>query len=122
MRLFESLQSFELHLQEVIGCVDDLLSNDEDMLGLLLTEQHKSQVSDRTIDPAKHSAAELLLEDYNRQLRSLLSDVNFLQKRVQTKQELAAIGRDAYRNRMISVNMQLAVLSVCLSSMSFAAS
>jgi len=119
--LKDSLQSFQMKVEETITCVVELLASDEDMLGLMLTENAKAKAEGTEIHTSKHESTELLLEDYNRQLNGILSDVHFLQKRVQTKQELAAIGLDAYRNRMIRMNVQLAVGTVCLSTMTVVA-
>tara|TARA_B110000305_G_C19299693_1_gene568513 strand:+ start:334 stop:1062 length:729 start_codon:yes stop_codon:yes gene_type:complete len=119
--LKDSLQSFEMKVSESIECVVELLQSEEDMLGLMLSEQEKCKRLNQPIDPTSHESTELLLEDYNRQLNGILHDITFLQKRVQTKQELAAIGLDAYRNRMIRMNVQLAVGSVCLSTMTVVA-
>ena len=110
-----------MKVSESIECVVELLQSEEDMLGLMLSEQEKCKRLNQPIDPTSHESTELLLEDYNRQLNGILHDITFLQKRVQTKQELAAIGLDAYRNRMIRMNVQLAVGSVCLSTMTVVA-
>lgn len=100
------------------------------MLGILLTEQHRHSEAggggggggaDEGIDPRFHQAVELLLEDYNRQLQTILSEIHYLQKRVQSTQELVAMSLDAYRNRMIRMNLNLSVAAVCLATCTTAA-
>ncbi len=104
--LKDSLGAFEMDVKGVMGCIVEILGSDEDMTALLLTH--------RQSDPTLHQAVELLLEDYNRQLHQTLSEIHYLQKRVQTTQELMTISLDSYRNRMINMNVHLSIAAVCL--------
>ena len=119
------MQACELELMEAIDCLDILLKSDEDMLGLLLTERQKlEQDAERDengeicvqleLDPELHAGVELLLEDFSRQLKSSLQEVRYLQKKIQYKQELAAIALDASRTRMLRLNTQLTIGGVSL--------
>lgn len=113
----DSLQACELELREAIECLDLLLKNDEDMLGLLLTERRKlveQDMSSDELDPELHAGVELLLEDFSRQLKSSLQEVAYLQKKIQYKQELAAMALDASRTRMLRLNTQLTIGGVSL--------
>jgi magnesium transporter len=137
--LKENLASFELTVKSHIRCLVDLLESDEDMRNLLLTERQEfreqrerearedggsvyhaqtnntsnsSDEPDISID--RHQVVELLIEDYSRQLQQILQSINFLQNRVQSTQELVAMSLDAYRNRMIEMNLHLTIGAVCL--------
>ncbi|GMH83429.1 hypothetical protein TrST_g434 [Triparma strigata] len=112
--LKDSLQLFEMEVSGAIKCLVGLLENDEDMLGLLLTEKHLAEKENKEIDPELHGVVELLLEDYNRQLDQILQEITYLQRRVQTKQELVAISLDSYRNRMIRMNVHIGIATMCL--------
>ena len=110
----DSLQEFELNVKSCLECLTHLLDNDEDMLALLLTEQHFASAKGEDLQPQLHERVELLLEEYARQLHSIIGEIHFLLKRIQSKQELVAISLDSYRNRMIRMNVSLAIVGVGL--------
>ncbi|CAN0115479.1 unnamed protein product [Phaeothamnion confervicola] len=66
-----ALKEFELSTLALRGCLADLLGSDEDLLALLLTERRRLRAGEH-MDPRRHEAAELLLENYHRQARLLL--------------------------------------------------
>ena len=110
----DSLMEFELNVKNCLECLTHLLDNDEDMLALLLMEQHIASVKGEDVQPQLHERVELLFEEYARQLHSILGEIHFLLKRIQSKQELVAISLDSYRNRMIRMNVSLAIVGVGL--------
>uniref|UniRef100_A0A7S4HRH7 Magnesium transporter n=1 Tax=Odontella aurita TaxID=265563 RepID=A0A7S4HRH7_9STRA len=112
----DSLQDFELTVKQCLECLTHLLGNDEDMLGLLLTEKAKASSKGEHLRHEMHEAVELLFEEYARQLSNVLHEVHFLQRRVQSKQELVALSLDAYRNRMIRMNVYLSIVGIGLAS------
>ena len=112
----DSLQEFELNVKNCLECLTHLLDNDEDMLGLLLTEQHFASARGEDLHPRLHERVELLFEEYARQLNNIIHEIHFLLKRIQSKQELVAISLDSYRNRMIRMNVMLAVAGVGLAT------
>eukprot|EP00580_Thalassiosira_gravida_P011548 CAMPEP_0201649052 /NCGR_PEP_ID=MMETSP0493-20130528/38696_1 /ASSEMBLY_ACC=CAM_ASM_000838 /TAXON_ID=420259 /ORGANISM="Thalassiosira gravida, Strain GMp14c1" /LENGTH=133 /DNA_ID=CAMNT_0048124837 /DNA_START=62 /DNA_END=460 /DNA_ORIENTATION=- len=96
----DSLQHFEMNVKGALGCITDLLSNDEDMLDLLLTEKALAKRNGQTLPLESHERAEILLEEYARRLNSILLEIDYLLQRVQSKQDMVALSLDAYRNRM----------------------
>ena len=82
------------------------------MLAMMLTEQHEAKANNTEVPFEKHADVELLLENYQRQLSSSLQELSLLLRRVQTKQELSAITLDVYRNKMIQMNVNLAIAGV----------
>ena len=110
----DSLQEFELNVKNCLECLTHLLDNDEDMLNLLLTEKHIASAKGEDVQPQLHERVELLFEEYARQLHSIIGEIHFLLKRIQSKQELVAISLDSYRNRMIRMNVSLAIVGVGL--------
>ena len=90
----------------------NLLSSDDDMLAMLLTDQYDAKIKNTQVPFEKHAEVELLLENYQRQLSYSLQELSLLLRRVQTKQELSAITLDVYRNRMIQMNVNLAIAGV----------
>jgi hypothetical protein len=103
-----------MNVKGAIRCITDLLESDEDMNNLLLTEQSIARKNNEVLDIESHASVELLLEEYGRQLNSILLEIDYLLQRVQSKQDILALSMDAYRNRMIRMNLYLSVGGVSL--------
>lgn len=114
--LNESLSAFEIDITQALECLSHLLSNEDDMLGLLLTETAAAETKKTHVDPTKHEIAELLLEDYSRQLSTLLQQINFLKSRVKGQQELMSLSIDGYRNLIIQMELAMTVVNVALAT------
>ena len=112
----DSLQEFELNIRSALDGITGLLGDDDDMLGLLLSENLEAQNRNERIQRNRHESVELLLEEYARQLSNILQETEYLLKKVQSKQELVAISLDAYRNRMLRMNLYLGIASVGLAT------
>lgn len=108
----DSLQQFELNVMSALECLTNLLSDDDDMLGLLLTEKMMAEKAGHDVTPTKHETVEILLEEYARQLNNILLETKYLLKKVQSKQEMISISLDAYRNRMIHMNVYLSIAAI----------
>ena len=93
--LKDSLQSFEMHVQQCVDCLSSLLDDDEAMLDLLLTEQKEAEAAGREIDFARHEQVELLLGVYARHLSMTLMEIQFMLRRLQSKQEFLALALDS---------------------------
>eukprot|EP00554_Chaetoceros_debilis_P006638 CAMPEP_0194077478 /NCGR_PEP_ID=MMETSP0149-20130528/4092_1 /TAXON_ID=122233 /ORGANISM="Chaetoceros debilis, Strain MM31A-1" /LENGTH=492 /DNA_ID=CAMNT_0038758515 /DNA_START=372 /DNA_END=1850 /DNA_ORIENTATION=+ len=117
----DSLLEFEIQVESALNCLTHLLGNEEDMLGLLLTERQAARDRGEEMDIRRHEDVELLLEEYARQLSYILAETNYLLKKVQSKQELVAISLDAYRNRMLRMNLYLSIAGVGIGSATAAA-
>ena len=95
---------------ELTACYPaDLLDSDEDMINLQLTAKQRAGENNETLPMESHQDVELLLEEYARQLNSILLEIDFLLQRVQSKQDLVALSLDAFRNRMIRMNLYLSI-------------
>ena len=107
--LKDSLQSFEMQVMQSRDCLTELLQNDDDMLALLVTEQHDARAKGIELLPSRHEDVELLLEEYARQLNNTLLDIQFLLKRLQSKKEFVQLALSGYRNRLIKMNLYLGI-------------
>ena len=103
-----------MNVKGAMSCITELLSNDEDMLNLLLTEKSIAQSLNQELPLKSHEKVELLLEEYGRQLNSILLEIAYLLQRVQSKQDMVALSLDAYRNRMIRMNLYLTMCGISL--------
>jgi len=108
----DSLQKFEMKVDSVLKCLTHLLQNDDDMLGLLLAENLRAEGRGEALEVRRHESVELLLEEYARQFENVRQEVRYLLKRVQSKQEMVAISLDAYRNKMIRMNLSIAIAGI----------
>jgi len=108
-----SLSVFERSTNEVINVLKDLLSNNDDMLEMSLTEKWRRSGE---LPPMKqHEECELLLESYLREVTHINQRAFALRKTIQTSQDLLNISLDNYRNRMMKVSVQMAIAAVSLS-------
>ena len=112
--LKDSLQRFEMNVKGALRCLTDLLSNDQDMVDLLLTEKAIAKEEDRTVPLELHGTVEMMLEEYARQLTSTLVEIDYMLSRVQSKQDMVALTMDANRNRMIRMNLNLTIGGISL--------
>jgi Mg2+ and Co2+ transporter CorA len=106
----DGLTSFTLRVDDLIVAFADLLSNDEDMAELQLTEKQKIQDVG-----VLHGSVELLIENYHRQLSLIHQQMVQLERRLKTRQELEALNLDVYRNRLIMMDLEISMRSVGLS-------
>ena len=110
----DSLQSFEIHVKQSLECLTQLLNNDDDMLQLMLTEQREAEARGEQVSHERHEDVELLLEEYARQLTNILFEIHYLLQRLQSKQEFASLALASYRNRLIRMNLYLALTGLSL--------
>lgn len=75
-----------MNVKGAIRCITDLLDSDEDMMNLLLTEKAMAESQNKVLPIESHENVELLLEEYGRQLNSILLEIAYLLQRVQSKQ------------------------------------
>jgi magnesium transporter len=116
--LKDALQSFDLQVRQSQECLEDLLNNDDEMLDLLLTERQAADRSGRPVDFERHEHVEFLLGVYARQISNINMEINLLLQRLQSKQEFVTIALSGYRNRMVRMNVHLAIagLSIAFST------
>ena len=103
-----------MNCKGALNCITDLLSNDEDMISLLLTEKANAKAKNEVLPVESHEKVELLLEEYARQLKTVLLEIGYLLQRVQSKQDMMALQLDAYRNRMIRMNLYLSMGAISM--------
>jgi len=107
--LKDALQSFEIQVKQSLECLEDLLNDDSEMLALLLTEQKAADEAGGEVAFSRHEHVEILLGVYARQISNIQMEINYVLQRLQSKQEFVALALSGYRNRMISMNVHLAI-------------
>ena len=84
------------------------------MLGLLLTERSEAEKKGEELKHDLHETVELLLEEYSRQLSTVRHEIGYLLKKVQSKTDFLSITLDAYRNRIITIDIYLGIVGIGL--------
>ena len=107
--LKDALQSFEIQVKQSLECLEDLLNDDSEMLALLLTEQRAADEAGGQVEFKRHEHVEVLLGVYARQISNINMEINYVLQRLQSKQEFVALALSGYRNRMIRMNVHLAI-------------
>ena len=109
-----SLQEFELNIQSALNGITTLLNDDDDMIGLLLSERFEASLKKEILEINRHESVELLLEEYARQLSNTLHETSYLLKKVQSEQELIAMSLDSYRNKIVTMNLYLSITGISI--------
>jgi magnesium transporter len=110
--LKDSLQAFEMQVTKALQCLQELSSNDEYMLQLLITEQGEAVSTGKKVDFERHQHVELMLGGYVRQIGNTLQEVTYLLSRLQSKQEFAQLAMAGYRNRLVFMNVSVGIAGV----------
>lgn len=113
--LKDSLQSFEIEVKQSLDCLSELITNDDMMLSLLLTEQRIASQSGKVIDYVRHEHVELLVGQYTRHINNILMEINYMIGRIQSKQELVSLTLASYRNRLVMMNVNLSITALAIS-------
>jgi magnesium transporter len=103
-----------MQVRQSLECLDHLLTHDDEMLALLLTEQNAAQDSGDVVDFARHEHVELLLGVYARQISNVSMEITYLLQRLQSKQEFVTLALSGYRNRMVQMNVHLSIAALSL--------
>ena len=112
--LKDALQAFEIQVRQSQDCLETLLNHDDEMLALLLTEQHVADQTGGQVDFSRHEHVELLLGVYARQIGNINMQISYLLQRLQSKQEFFALALSGYRNRMVQMNVHLGIATLAL--------
>jgi len=112
--LKDSVSNFELAVSDLLKVLENLIRDDEDMNGLLLSARDDALVRGESVDLDAHEGVELLLENYHRQITLTLHEAVSLQRLVQSRQELASLSLDLYRNRLVRMNVNIGIGTIGL--------
>lgn len=102
----KSLGDFESNVLNLSRILQGLLSNDEDLIGLYLT-QKRAKISE-------HEEVELLLESYLSDLEDIHSNIRKIKDRIEDTHHFIGAHLDTARNKMIQMSlfMEMGTLSL----------
>lgn len=110
----DHLSEFEIELDTAEDVLGSLLKNDEDLIGLLLTE--KKRLRGQLPPLEAHRNVELMLENYTSQLVDISNEAYFLRKRVESIQSVAELNYGSQRNKLMHINLRLSMASISLAT------
>jgi magnesium transporter len=105
----DGISSFTLKVDDMINAFVELLENDQDMADLALSEK----ATNADVE-SRHYQVELLFENYHRQLTLIHQQMVQLERRLKSRQELEAMTLDVYRNRLITLDVEMSMRSIGL--------
>jgi len=100
----KSLSDFELNVINVSKIIQNLLGNDEDMVGLYLTNM------ERRVD--QHEEVELLLESYLADLDDIQQQIRIIKETIEDTNQFIGAHLDTTRNRVIT-GLMLKKIDLC---------
>ncbi len=90
--------------------LEKLLDEDEDMANMYLTEKHMSHEGARNI--GDHDEVEMLLEAYLQGVDEIVNQTTLLSDNIEDTEDLVMIHLDTLRNRLLSIELGLSVVSM----------
>ncbi|KIK67883.1 hypothetical protein GYMLUDRAFT_36679 [Collybiopsis luxurians FD-317 M1] len=99
------LASFQSRAKLVGEAIDEVLTQDEDMAMMYLSDK-KNGVKRDSFD---HEELELLLESFSKQVEEIVSEVGNLEANVQSTQEIVELILDSNRNALLALDLQVSI-------------
>jgi magnesium transporter len=106
----QTLNQFMSRASNVRGVLEALLDEDEDMANMYLTEKHNLPSHSREV--VDHDEVEMLLEAYMQVVDELVNRADLLSNEIEDTEDLVMIHLDTLRNRLLSVELALSVVSM----------
>jgi len=117
--LKDSLAAFSLQLRDTVAVLEQILAEDDEMFALLLSYQERASNRQGAAEEWRqnielHAPVELVLEQYVRQMQTIISQADFLHNKMQAKHQVAQISLDAFRNRILRTELNLSIAALGL--------
>lgn len=106
----QQLNQFHSRANIVRTVLENLLDDDEEMANMYLTEKHMSQNYAR--NALDHSEVETLLEAYLQTIDLHVNHASLLNDAIEDTEDLIMIHLDTLRNRLLSVELAMSVVSM----------
>ncbi|CAM9477442.1 unnamed protein product [Phaeothamnion confervicola] len=106
------LNEMQYSVSEVGICINDVLTNDEDMARMYLTEARHGVRRSRE----HHEEIEMMFESYLMQAEVLASDIREYQNEIRNTEEIVEIELDVMRNRILTYELVLSLSSFAVTA------
>ncbi|TFK41455.1 magnesium transporter [Crucibulum laeve] len=99
------LASFKNRAKLVEEALDEVLSQDEDLNAMYLTDR-KNNVTRELHD---HEDLEVLLESFSKQVEEIVNEAENIENNVQSTQEIVELILDSNRNALLALDLQVSI-------------
>lgn len=113
--LKEKIDKYKRNADLAHQAIVDVLAQDEDMIGMYLTDNRKREISD-------HIQAELLLEACTKQMAEVRRSISDLSDSVHTLESATGFMLDAVRNELLVYEIRINIITMGLGMGAFVAS
>ncbi|CAK5272049.1 unnamed protein product [Mycena citricolor] len=106
------LASFQNRVKLVGEALEDLLTQDDDLVSMYLTDK-KNDVARQLND---HDDIEVLLESFSKQVEEIVNEAGNIETNVQSTQEIVELILDSNRNALLALDLQVSIITMGLGS------
>ncbi|KAE9404963.1 cora-domain-containing protein [Gymnopus androsaceus JB14] len=99
------LASFQSRAKLVGEAIDEVLTQDEDMVAMYLTDK-KNGVAHSSLE---HEELEMLLESFSKQVEEIVNEVGNIDTNVQSTQEIVELILDSNRNALLALDLKVSI-------------
>ncbi|KAH9477462.1 Mitochondrial inner membrane magnesium transporter LPE10 [Psilocybe cubensis] len=104
------LASFKNRATLVEEALDEVLSQDEDMDAMYLTDKKNNQ------EVVDHEELEVLLESFSKQVEEIVNEAENIESNVQSTQEIVELILDSNRNALLALDLQVSIATLGVGS------
>jgi len=100
------LASFKNRAQLVEEALDEVLSQDEDMVAMYLSDKKNG------VNRDDHEELEVLLESFSKQVEEIVNEAQSIESNVQSTQEIVELVLDSNRNALLALDLQVSIATL----------
>ncbi|PPQ88528.1 hypothetical protein CVT25_009908 [Psilocybe cyanescens] len=104
------LASFKNRATLVEEALDEVLSQDEDMDAMYLSDKKNNQ------EVVDHEELEVLLESFSKQVEEIVNEAENIESNVQSTQEIVELILDSNRNALLALDLQVSIATLGVGS------
>nr|GAT46673.1 inner membrane magnesium transporter MRS2 [Mycena chlorophos] len=106
------LASFQNRAKLVEEILEEVLSQDDDLTAMYLTDKQNGIVR----DIEDHEDLEVLLESFSKQVEEIVNEAENISTNVQSTQEIVELILDSNRNALLSLDLKISIMTMGLGS------
>lgn len=115
----KNLIDLKFRVNEVLELTEDLIKSDEDMFNMHLTRNSKDSTCYSLGD---HDQMEVLLENYQKQLKQIFNDLNKYLKELELSKSIITVSLADRRNDLAVKNIKISIFNISISMSMFISS
>ncbi|KAF9057174.1 hypothetical protein BJ165DRAFT_1418907 [Panaeolus papilionaceus] len=107
------LASFKNRATLVQEAIDEVLSQDEDLVAMYLSDKKAGIIRGEDSD---HEELEVLLESFSKQVEEVVNEAENIENNVQSTQEIVELILDSNRNALLALDLQVSIATLGVGS------